>query len=307
MEFRHRQFCAPTTRAIVCLVFVFAAIQAAEFASNMASTAQAQPPTNVANDDLSNEERKASVEKLHLEIAALKRQPVWYKPILDATPLITAILTLAGLWAGAYKYFGDRRQSRMANQKTQIRVDIDQILSFPADNKITVARITFLLHDLDELTANDAAARNNVTDVLEQLIANDLDFDRPRDVSFDVAAMSHWPDYEQRLRSQCGSPELIYKYYQALRHLYERNKPYFSTIEYNRAEERFSVTTYTYEAQFLHFAQLIVGYQKHLSFIRNPAERQTALQRLAEALHNSELVNNIFGEDEFQSSRIARR
>lgn len=293
--------------ACVCLMFVFVAIGAAEFASTMAGTAQAQPRTNATNESLSNDEREARIEKLQLEIAALKRQPAWYKPILDATPLIAAVLTLAGLWAGAYKYFEDRRQSRVTNQKTQFRADIDQILSFPSDNKITVARITFLLHDLDGLTANDAAARNNVTDVLEQLIANDLDLDKPRDVSFDVAAMSHWPDYAHRLHTQGGSPELIYKYYQALRHLYERNKSYFSTIDYNRAEQRFSVPTYTYEAQFQHFAQLIVGYQRHLSFMQSAMERQTALERLADALHNPELVNNLFGEDETRPSPIARR
>jgi hypothetical protein len=215
--------------------------------------------------------------------------------LLDAAPLITVVLTLASLWAGAYKYFDDRKEARLALERAQVRTDIDQILSFPTDAKISLARATFLLHDLGDLTANDSGGRDNVTDVIDELIKNDLDFDKARDAGFSLLALSNWPGYADRMRDRGGSRDIRYKYYQALRHLYEANKAYFSSIDYDSGTGGYVVKEYTEEAQFLLFAALVSGYSKHMEFIRDESARKEAVERFADALHNPGLAAKLFG------------
>jgi hypothetical protein len=72
-----------------------------------------------SDDSLSSEEREAGIEKLRLEISALKKQPAWYSPYLEATPLIAVVFTLIGLWAGAIKYFNESGESRSIDRRTQ--------------------------------------------------------------------------------------------------------------------------------------------------------------------------------------------
>lgn len=308
------QFEPAAAIGILCLKLAFATLQICAFSAAVTGAARAQAPADAGTQSLSNEEREARIEKLRLEIAALKNPPPWYRPILDATPLITVALTLAGLWAGAFKYFEDQRQSREERQQSradqqslQIRSNIDQILSFPTDNKITSARVIFLLHDLDTLTVNDVNTRNKITDVLESLIENNLNFDQRRDVNFDIAAMSNWPDYERRLHQRGGSPVLRYNYFQALRHLSEKHQAYFSSIDYDRTEERFVVKSYVEESQFQLFVLLVTGYQLHMGLIRSAAERKEAVEQFARALQNERLAEHLFGADETGTSVVHRR
>ena len=246
-----------------------------------------------SDDSLSSEEREAGIEKLRLEISALKKQPAWYSPYLEATPLIAVVFTLIGLWAGAIKYFNESGESRSIDRRTQIRADLDQILSFPSDDKISLARVVFLFHDLENLTASDNAAKANVSVVVEKLIENDLDFDKLRDLSFDVAALLYWPGYAQRLQERGGSRELRYKYVQAFRHLYEENKAYVSSIHFDRTVNEFVVKEFTpIETQFLRLAQLMTGYGQHIRFIPDEVKRKEARDELAAAIHNPGLVEN---------------
>jgi hypothetical protein len=264
-----------------------------QFPNYHVSFLMAQNQTAPSSEKTPDEEHAARLEKLRLEIASLKYQLTWYRPFLDSTPLITVIITLIGLWAGAYKYLEERRETRIGQQNSQIRADIDQILSFPSDSKISLARVTFLFHDLDRMTIDDIAMRNNISDIVEKLIANDLDFDKLRDVSFDVAAMSRWADYSQRLRAKGGSRDIRYKYFQAFRHLHTENEQYFSTIDIDESGQ-YIVKQFTVEAQFLRFAQLVIGYQQHVSFIKTTMEREGAKNSMAQALHNPSLVEKIF-------------
>jgi hypothetical protein len=254
----------------------------------------AQQQSAPKSEDLAETEQKARIDKLRLEISALEKPSSGYKPLLDAVPLITIAITLATLWAGAYKYFDDRKEARLAQERAQIRTDIDQILSFPTDTKISLARVTFLLHDLGDLTASDSSRRDNVTDVIDELIKNDLDFDKIRDAGFSLLALTNWAGYAARLRDKGGSMDLRYKYYQALRHLYEANKPYFSSIGYDRETGGYVVKEYTEEAQFILFAALVGGYGKHIEFIKNDSERKEAIERFADALHNPGLAAALF-------------
>jgi hypothetical protein len=251
-----------------------------------------QPPQ--PGDDLAVSKQQAEVDKLHLEIAALKREPSRYKSIVEATPFIAAMLTLASLWAGAYKYFEDRKEARMAQETAQVRTDVDQILSFPTDTKISLARVAFLLHDLGELTTQNSAARKDVTDVIEATVMNDLDFDKLRDAGFGSTVLDHWTDYTMRLRESGGTEQIRYKYFQALRHLYEANNSYFSTIDYDPSKKGYAVKAFTEENQYLLFRTLVDGYRKHVEFIRNDGERKDAISKFGQALHNPSLATKMF-------------
>jgi hypothetical protein len=244
-------------------------------------------------DEFSQKERVAKLEKLNLEIAALKSPSSWYKPILDATPLIAVIVTVAGLWAGAYKYFEDKKSAR-ASEQCQIRADFDQLVSFPTDNKVTLSRILFLFHDLRTLSTYDASFRDSVTDIVEKLVETDLDFEKLRDVNFEISAMEYWPEYTNRLATKGGSPQLRYKYYQAFRHLYDKDPSYFSSITYDAKTDRFIVKRFTQEVDFLLFGRLVEGYRRHVNFISNPTAQQEAKRMMAEATHNPDLVDRIF-------------
>jgi hypothetical protein len=256
--------------------------------------AMAQDQAIAPSNDLALEEQQRRIEKLQLEIAALRNPSPGYKTIVELVPLLTALLTVIALAAGAYKYFGDREEARRAQERVQFRADVDQILAFPTDAKISLARVTFVLHDLDDLTRDDRAARQNVTDVIERLVANDLDFDKLRDVSFDVIALDHWVDYAERTRRAEKSRDILYKYYQALRHLYEENKEYFSSIDFDKEAGGYVVQKYTEEEKFLRFAQLATGYIRRVRLTPNAVARQEAITKFADALHNPRLATRLF-------------
>lgn len=260
------------------------------------SAAMAQGQMVTISNDLSNEEQRARVEKLQLEITALKNPFPIYKTLVEFVPLLTALLTVITLAAGAYKYFDDRKETRLAQDKAQFRADVDQILSFPSESKISLARITFLLHDLGDLTRNDNAARDNVTNIIERLVANDLGFDKLRDVSFDVIAMDHWAGYAARLGQKGSSQDILYKYYQALRHLYDENKKYFSSIDVDKETGGYIVEEYTEEEKFLRFAQLAIGYGRRVRLIQDARERDEAIAKFAEALQNPKLAAKLFDD-----------
>jgi hypothetical protein len=242
--------------------------------------------TITTNEDLVEAEQRARLAKIRLEISALEKPSSPYRPLLDAVPLITIVLTLATLWAGVYKYFDDRKEARLAQERTQIRTDIDQILSFPTDPKISLARVFFLLHDLGELTENNSDGRDNVTNIIDEMIKQDLDFDKIRDASFSLVALNKWAGYAARLREKGGSEDIRYKYYQALRHLYEANPTYFSSIDYDARTGYYIVDKYAPDAQFALFKELAYGYSKHVEFIRDDSQRKIAIDRFADVLHN---------------------
>jgi len=243
-----------------------------------------------SDDDLSQEERLTSLEKLKLEVLALKRASAWYRPLLDAVPFVTALVTVVGLWAGAYKYFADKREARLAQNVSELKTDVDQILTFPTDDKISRARVTFALNDLERLTTDDAGKRANVTDIIEMTVENDLNFDKLRDVTFDAIVLSHWKDYSSRLSQKGGSPNIRNRYIEALRRLYATNPEYFSSIDYNDALGGFTASGSVDEAKYLEFLKLVSGYQRHLKFIGSAPERVSAVENFSEALHNPRLA-----------------
>ena len=163
-----------------------------------------------------------------------------------------------------------------------------------------MSRLVFLFKDLDALTQKDVRARQRITNVVSTAVLDECNFDTLRDVNFDVVASRHWKDYVDLIKTDSQYRSfLLYKYFQAFRHLHDENPEYFEQIQYDVSKARFDVreTGYTKEEQFLRFTTLASGFFFHLGNLdKGGREWKEAVSQFYEALRNRRLIQQLFGD-----------
>src|SRR5262249_17261760 len=84
--------------------------------TNTSETVQSsQVPVRSDKEGLELQHLQVEVEKLSLEVAALRSSTFWYRTIGRYLPLLTAILAVAGFWVGLFQYF--RQQTETERQR----------------------------------------------------------------------------------------------------------------------------------------------------------------------------------------------
>lgn len=164
-------------------------------------------------EEINSKRAMAELRKLELEIEELRRGRTWEARIGRFVPIITALISIAGFMSGLL-IFGLQqakdRDARMADVRsrslTDYRTSFEQLLLFPSNDNMTIARVLALKQDLDELKDNLYADQKQkdqqeqrLTGSVCNLIARDFDFTKPRQVTFDIAAMQNWPEYQRGL------------------------------------------------------------------------------------------------------------
>jgi len=262
----------------------------------------------VAPDDLSQitpsiEEFSKELQKLSQQLAKF-RPGGWAQILVPFVPMITALIAVAGFVFSIVQYTAlqrEERQAKGAEQKirddNEIRADLDQLLTLATDKSIATAKASLLLEDLHTLANRrpEEEARARITDVLVQYILWDCNLDNPRDVQLDLALMNHWTDYELYLvRNPSKADSLMYKYFQALRHLHAEAPKYFETMHYIKGSG-YEVEGYTEEARYARFVALVEAFARHLAWMEKyPDNRKAAISRFSEALNNSALAEELF-------------
>lgn len=236
----------------------------------------------------------ARLKKLEDEIQQLSRATGRGTRVARYIPLLTACIAVAGFIFGIVKFVSEQAQDRRIRIQSQIRTDINELLLFTSDESQTISRALFLLQDIDALIINKSNEREDITQILAEIISKDCDFEDLRHVRLDVMAMRHWEGYEAYLiRNPAVHDFIMYKYVQALRVLHDMNPEYVEHIEYE-TESGYRVAEFAKESFYLHFESLVRGYVLHVRLLGDPDAQMEAIELFQEAVNNRTLTQQIF-------------
>jgi hypothetical protein len=266
-------------------------------------TAHAQGESKNTNEAIA----AAQLEKLKLEINELKNKSSFANTIPQYIPLMTTFIAVAGFCFTIYQFFAAQNKDRLAKEQEQrlrdedqIRTNIQQLLNLDPKEEESVGRVFFLLQDLNTLAERNPTEKQKITTSLVEFIQNDCDFNNLRHIRIDIAALQHWPSYREYLSKNASAHNFImYKFFQALRHIHDEDVDYFESIEYEKGYG-FRVGRYTQEARYLKFMSLVSGYELHLIILEdNTLAVRKALERFREALNNPILTEQLINAGRF--------
>jgi hypothetical protein len=285
---------------ILIMLIIYMGVPAADFYSPVAQTQGQSENTNEAITD-------AQLEKLKLEIQELKNKSSFANTIPQYIPLMTTLIAVAGFCFTIYQFFAAQNKDRLAkeheqklNDEDQIRTNVEQLLSLNPKEEESIGRVFFLLQDLNTLTLRNPTEKPKITNSLVEFIRNDCDFDNLRHIRIDIAALQHWPDYSTYLSKNRSSHNfIIYKYFQALRHVHDEDTDYFESIKYEK-DYGFRVERFTQESLYLRFLSLISGYELHLRILKeNAGEVREVIDRFSKAVNNPILTKQLVDSGRF--------
>jgi hypothetical protein len=264
-----------------------------------------EPVAPASQPDADQVIRELQIEKLRLEVQSLASQRR-KESLTQLLPVITACIAIGGLWLTANQFFvqqakdrAERTQQQLLREESQVRLDLEQLLTLPRDEGRS-AKVTQLLDDLVNLTETLPTESKRVTNVLRRFVMDDADFDNVRDIRIEAAAFDSWKPYGEYLKAETSDHEfIIYKYLQSLRHLHEGNPRYFETIEYDR-DSGFRVRVFEKEPVYIKFLALTQGLVHHLGILPSD-QRSTTIERYQMALNNRLLANQLFGTSSIQT------
>lgn len=260
----------------------------------------------------------AQLEKLKLEIQELKNKDNFANKLPQYIPLITTLIAVGGFCFTIYQFFEAQNKDRVAKEEAQnkdrlireheqklrdenqIRTNVEQLLNLDPKEEESVGRVFFLLEDLNTLVSRNPSERQKITNSLVEFIRNDCNFDNIRHIRIDIAAIQHWPEYTNYLSEHRAAHNfIIYKYFQALRHVHDEDVEYFESIEYEMGYG-FRVNRFTEESRYLRFVSLVTGYGLHLKILeKNGVLAKDTMQRFQEALNNPTLTEQLINSKRF--------
>ena len=268
--------------------------------------------TESKDDTLKQSFEAAQLEKLTLEIQALKKKSAWREALLQLLPAVTVLLALAGFFYGLYQSHKAEQKAGLAEQTSQkiklqeqIRSDLDQIVRFPTDKSQTATRISFLLGDLDKLlktTLSDIEVvpkdeRSKTSDILAQLIADEINLKEQRNVDFALTVLGRWDDYGRFLKSK---PELLSNvltnHCDALEEMYKKFPAYFGALKYSGADlDEPDAVPVPPSPVVRHFEDLVYSYSKYSELVEDQNSKERAIKHFQASTCNKDLTQQKFG------------
>lgn len=258
-------------------------------------------------------------------------------------PVITALISVTGLVVSViifgYQQSIEQEKNRTARElerrttlQNQIRGDIDEILRFTGDSKLSVSRAAFLLADIQTTldspinrTSLDPADKENkkLADVLHGykdslnrslaiLVKDDCDFTRhSRDAGLANAVVAYWHDYPDYLAKESEDFDklnyILWKYVKALQTLHDRNPGYLESFYVDKnglwPGRRFAKRI-NQDLLYRRLIGLTDGFRMHLAILckdglrENAKELRTArLEEFQTSLSNPVLSHALLSEE----------
>ena len=130
------------------------------------------------------------------------------------------------------------------------------------------------------------------------LVADDCNFDNRRHVGLDIALIEESPAYKKLLKEDISRHSfIVYRYFQAFRHLHDQESAYFESIKYD-PDSGYKVDAFIDEERYLRFETLVRGFKKHLAIMDvHPAFCADAIRRFQDALQNESLTREVFKQE----------
>ena len=259
----------------------------------------------------------AQLEKLNLEIRALRDKGNWQDTFKRFSPLISVMIAVGGFLFGVFQYYKEQEKAQ-ANEETdqrikiqaQIHNDLDQILKFPKENGQGVSQISYLLEDIDQsirIGVGDAEQRSGAlqseqrkkTIILYEFVVGDCDFNKQKDVKVALSILDHWSDYADYVKADNKRlREILIKYADALFVLRKKHPCYVTQVRYaDDVGEEFDEPEDCPDSDqppLRHLEDLIIGFRRHFLFLKEDAERSNFIKDFQAATCNQTLTSQEF-------------
>lgn len=205
---------------------------------------------------------EAQLEKLKLEIEELKEKKEKKTLSEKITPyigLISVVIAVGGFLFGVYQFLDGQKKNRLSQERelsekieNHLSSDIEKILLFTQDEKMSVAHMTYLFEDLKTYITLKAKTTENpdreaykltraVSDKLLYAVQNDCNFENHKDVSFLWAVLRNWEDFTDALKeNKAMNAAILDKQTNALRIFYSKDSQIVSTITYDAVGRAFT-------------------------------------------------------------------
>jgi hypothetical protein len=304
MAMREVRFMAALTLLLTCaagalLVEAGNAVASEVPVSKPAATRQVGPtPGSPSSSTSSVTERER--RKLELEIRKLEIDTGTPARLANWLPMGTILVGVLAATIGVLQYLHDQRRQSEIRIQEQYSTNVSSLVGYVEAERSTSIRVVSALDNLKNLVPlmmDPTAQRERVTDLVATAVAEDLDFEDPRQVRFDALCLSHWPEYRAWLGTHPDTQKFIlYRYRQALTVLAGTDPDYFRSLKV-APTGGFTVKQFIKEQDYLHFTWLLEGYRQHLSSLDEP-QRSEAVQDFAAAVDNSRLAEDLFHRHE---------
>jgi hypothetical protein len=258
----------------------------------MVESSNSEPNSVQSLEDIKFKTAVAEWRKLQLEVAELERGSKLESRIGRFVPIITAVISIAGFILGVVIFGNEQskgRQAREDDRKSRelndYRMGYEQLLLFSSNDKLTIARVLALKQDLDALKESiyltpeqKEEQEQRLAGSICNLISRDFDFTQPRHVTFDIAALQNWPEYQKGLIATLNpktgktvNDAIIEKYLHVIRELETKEPGVFKNVDL--AEDTADPEIFLKEPQ----RSVINGFACHLNLLQGEKKaRDTA-------------------------------
>jgi len=257
----------------------------------------------------------AQLEKLNLEIRALRERSKVLDSLVKFMPAFTIMIALAGFFFGIYQFHQGQQRDRHAAQidqdiklQNQIRDDLNQIVQFPTDNKTTLAKMSLLLDDVTRIqtisgrgSEQATKAENRKTSIiLAGLMFQDASFSEQRNVDLALEILQHWPDYRIYLtENQKLLNDILANHLDALAELHKKAPHYISGLKYHdQSQTEYDEPrncTDADQSHLRHFEDLVTSFSRHLQLVQDLSLKQSIIKSFQADTCNLTLTEQVFG------------
>lgn len=219
--------------------------------------------------------------------------------IESSLALVTAGVAVVGAVAGFIRWDYERRKDRRIRLEDSFDRNLQRIVEFPTADRPADASVVTALANLEALVAESGsglreAFRARVTDAIDAVSLNDLDFENPAHASLVLRSLEDWPGWQDRLARDPDKRDfLIYRCRQALHQLHRQDPEYFESMSFDHETGTYRVRRYTDEKRYLLFSRLTLAYQMLIDLIKDADDRERAIAEYAEALENGQLARDV--------------
>ena len=267
---------------------------------------------------------QATLDKLHLEIAALNRaekfdaeteeqrkQKLHYDTesvrwqtslvyrLSQLATILTVLATLFGIFSAYQKLVTDRRNELEQKEKelverTSARYnnDLRELLQYPIEPKQTIAQAVFLFRDLESVVntgfEGQPEKREEVGFLITQLIKSaEFDLSLTRNSNFDRKALESSKFYENYLlKHPLDNRDILSKYKSVLLALHDQDPEYYEKFQVNPEDPTAFIESKVSKDQtrFFQYAYLFHAYRNHYALLKKSAEAEPGNQFLRSTL-----------------------
>jgi hypothetical protein len=198
--------------------------------------------------------------------------------------LVTIFATSYGIWASYQKDTENKTKELRERTDSLYRAEIQRLIQYPIDPKITISEAIFLFRDLEDVVENgyekgpkQDRQKDEIGTLMSQMMMSpDVDTSITRNVEFDRKALANSVSYRNYLiRNPKYNRDILSKYKASLATLHAAD-PGYSIVPDESTDEMFSenntaVKSDKNQEKFFQYIYIFYAYRSHVDLLKETA------------------------------------